>query len=314
MSAQGLGSRAIIGSFYDRYVASPLIARVAAISMKFDSDQAAEEYKWLGSAPVMREWIAGRQAKGFRENGFTVANKKFEATLKVLVDEIRRDKTGQVMARVNEMADRAAGHELKLISDLILGAESGLCYDGQYFFDTDHVEGDSGSQSNIVTFDISDNGGGGTSTQPTARTMHDAIMAVIARILSFKDDQGEPMNETAAAFEVHVAPSLMAATMSAVGSDNLDAGQTNTLKNSKFKIDPVVNPRLATWTTKFAVFRTDGAVKPFIIQEEEALSISAIAEGSEHEFTNDEHLYGVKKIGNAAYGYWQHAAQGVLTA
>ena len=36
-----------------------------------------------------------------------------------------------------------------------INGEATVCYDGQYFFDTDHVEGDSGTQSNDLSVDIS---------------------------------------------------------------------------------------------------------------------------------------------------------------
>ena len=62
-----------------------------------------------------------------------------------------------------------------------------------------------------------------------------------------------------------------------------------------------------TWTTKFATFRTDAETKALIRQEEEAVSMSAIAEGSETEFKEKKHLYGVKAIRNVGYGYWQRA-------
>jgi phage major head subunit gpT-like protein len=309
MSAQGLGSRAIIGAFYQRLEVATGASWISRLAMRFGSDQASETYKWLGSAPALREFVAGRQAKGFKENGITIANKKFEATLAVLLDEIRRDKTGQVMIRVAEMADRAVTHDASLLSTLIANGATGLCYDGQYFFDTDHSEGNSGTQSNSIGFDISDGGGGGVTTAPTARTMQDAILKAVSTILGFKDDQGEPMNELAKEFIVMTGPSLMGPSLAACSMPTIDAGQANVLVGSKdFKIDPVVNPRLSAWTDKFAVFRADGQAKPLILQTEEELSVSALAEGSDEEFKNDQHLYGVKKIGNAGYGYWQHGA------
>jgi phage major head subunit gpT-like protein len=73
-----------------------------------------------------------------------------------------------------------------------------------------------------------------------------------------------------------------------------------------------MNPRL-TWTTDFAIFRTDGRSKPFILQEEEGVTVQAIAEGSEEEFRNNRHLYGVKRICNVGYGLWQHAARCTLS-
>ena len=73
-----------------------------------------------------------------------------------------------------------------------------------------------------------------------------------------------------------------------------------------FSYQIAINPRL-TWTTKFALFRADGGVSPFIRQEEESLQISALAEGSEEEFKNDRHLYGIKAMRNVGFGYWQKA-------
>src|SRR4051812_19004368 len=133
MSAQGLSSRAIIGSFYARLEQNPGLEWINGVSMRFQSDQPSETYKWLGQVPQMREWIGGRNPKGFRENGITIENKHYEATLEILVKEMRRDKTGQVMVRVNELADRTNDHWAKLLSTLILNGASTVCYDGQYF-------------------------------------------------------------------------------------------------------------------------------------------------------------------------------------
>ena len=141
---------------------------VDPVSMLFTSDQASETYAWLGQSPAMREWIGGREAKGFRENGITIANKKYEATLEIPLDWMRRDKTGQIQVRIDEMAQRANAHWAKLLTALIEAGEAatlGTCYDGQYFFDTDHSEGDSGTQSNDISVDIT------TTTAPTAAEM-----------------------------------------------------------------------------------------------------------------------------------------------
>jgi phage major head subunit gpT-like protein len=86
-------------------------------------------------------------------------------------------------------------------------------------------------------------------------------------------------------------------------------GSTNSLKvMNELNITVAQNPRLP-WTDKFAIFRTDSAIKPFIRQEEEGVKVKAIAEGSELEFTHDKHQYGVDTWRNVGYGYWQHACQ-----
>lgn len=101
MGASTLSSRAIIGRYYQRLEQNPGLQWVTSVSNYFTSDQESETYKWLGQVPAMREWIGGRHAKGFLENGVTIQNKHFEATLEVLVREMQRDKTGQIMVRVS---------------------------------------------------------------------------------------------------------------------------------------------------------------------------------------------------------------------
>lgn len=304
MGAVTLSSRAIIGEFYNTLEQNTGAIWVPGVSAMFESNQESETYKWLGMAPAMREWVGGRHAKGFRENGITIVNKTFEATLEVLLNEMRRDKTGQIMVRVRELADRTNAHWAKLLSSLIVNAESAVCYDGQYFFDTDHSEGDSGTQSNDIQSNIA------TTTAPTAAEMETAILKTVEQLLGFKDDQGEPMNEEAMRFLVMVPVPFMAATAAALKNPVIVDGsgsRTNTITNlGGFQFEMAVNPRL-NWTEKFAVFRTDGQTKPFIRQEEEGVTVSAIAEGSELEFNENKHRYGVKAIRNVGYGYWQHA-------
>lgn len=304
MGASTLSSRAIIGEFYNRLETSPL-QWAEDVSMYMESDQASEEYRFLGMTAQLREWVGGRQAKALREQGFVIRNKVFEGTLEVSIDDLRRDKTSQIMTRVAELAVRANSHKGKLLSDLILAAEATVCYDGQYFFDTDHSEFDSGSQSNDITNDI------GTTTAPTAAEMESSILKAIAQMLGFKDDQGEPMNEEARDFLVVIPPSYMAAALSAVTTPLIADGtgaRTALIPNlNGYRVQVQVNPRLTSWTTKLAVFRTDGVTKPFIFQEEVAPTISAVAEGSEMEKIQRKHLYMVDAIRNAGYGMWQHA-------
>ena len=100
---------------------------------------------------------------------------------------------------------------------------------------------------------------------------------------------------------------FLAAVYSAVNLPVLGGGEVNVLTNlDGFQIKVVPNARL-TWTDKIAVFRTDGMTKPFILQEEVPLNVSAVAEGSQLEFTDRKHWYGVDWAGNLDYGFWQHA-------
>lgn len=322
MSAQGLGSRAIIGRFYAALSAlAP--SWVDMIGFRQDSDQASETYKWLGQVPAMRQWLAGRQAKGLSENGITIVNQPFEATLEIFKDELRRDKTGQVMIRIEELARRAQSHWATLLTTLINngnGSTSGLAYDGQYFFDSDHTEGKNAtSQSNLLTNDISTMpvSNHGSTTAPSVGEAREVITQAIAAILAFKDNENEPMNEDARSFLVMAPTSgIWTAARAAVGLPMVDSGESNVLLAIQnvdgFNVQVVMNPRISA-TDSLYVFRTDAKIKPFILQEEVPIEMTAIAEGSELEFEERVHHYGVYASRNVGYGMWQQACRVQMT-
>lgn len=296
-------SRAVIGEIMMRLQAGEA-SYVNRYAMKIASSQEVENYAWLGQVPKMREWVGGRQPKGLREQVFSITNKDHEATLEVLIKDLRRERFGQLTVRIAELARRTLTYPATLMTTLIAAGESTICYDGQYFFDTDHSEGDSGSQDNDITQACA------TGTTPTVTEMRDAILNAIKAIIGFKDDQGEPLNEGARTFEVMVPiatwPQALAATALPV-LETGGGGTSNVLMTMDgFKITVVPNARL-TDATKMYVFRTDAETKPFILQEEVPVQVSAVAEGSQLEFTDKKHWYGVDWAGAMGYGFWQHS-------
>lgn len=315
MSLNQLSSRAIIGQFYKRLNENSGMEWITAISNYFTSDQDTEEYRWIGQSPVMREWVGGRHSKGFTTNGISIENKHFEATIDIPVKHLRRDKTGQIKARIGELATKTNSHWALLLSELISKGESQECYDGKSFFATNHKEGKSGEQSNKINFDLAKagiTGEVGTPAAPTEAALREAILAGVQQIIGFKDDQGEPMNENATRFVVMVPVSLWFVAKACLAVPLTTGGATNPVKVlADLNIDVAANPRLTG--NKVYVFRADGDVKAFIRQEEEAVQVKAKAEGSEYEFDHDAHQYGVDTWRNVGYGYWQHACSITLT-
>lgn len=311
MGIDRLTEREVIGTFYSTLRQNTGAEWITDVSNYFKSDQASEEYAWLGQSPVMREWIGGRNAKGFTENNLTIKNKHFEATLEVLVKDLRRDKSSQVKARIQDLARRTNSHWASLLTTLIDNGTTTECYDGAEFFATDHTEGSSGTQSNDLSIDISSEAPvatAGTSTNPAVAEMQYCIARGIQQIVSFKDNQGEPMNSDASRFMVMVPVSLMNAAYQAVATP-VQVAETQTAltaMKAKFGIDVVTNPRL-DWTDAFAVFRTDSYLKSFIRQEETDVMLKIKGYGSEYEFDNDAHQYGVDAWRNVGYGFWQNA-------
>jgi phage major head subunit gpT-like protein len=313
MDSNLISSRAVQGMYYQALESSQALGWQDAVSNYFTSDQPSETYAMLGMPPVMREWVGGRQAKGFRSDSFTIANKHFEATIEILLKDLRRDKTGQLRARITEFVQRGNSHFASLLSTLIVNGTSSLCYDGQYFFDTDHVEGSSGTQSNSITTDISTLpviAHGNAASAPSPEEMQQAILASISKMFTYVDDQGEPINENASSFLVMVPVGLADVTRAAVSTVRQAAATTFDM--SSFSISAAVNPRLTTWTDKFATFRTDGSIKPLIRQEETTPGLKVKDEQSEFAFDNDAIQLGIDTWRNVGYGRWQGAVLNTL--
>jgi len=310
MSGYKIGEKGIIGKIFNKLSIIAAPAWVDATAMLIPSNQEVETYAALGMSPMMREWIGGRDAKKLRESDYQIRNKTFEATLEIMVDDLRRDKTGQLDVRISELARRAQGHWAKILSDLLLVAGSTDCWDGQYFFDDDHSFGDSGTQKNLLAVGEVPKLGVTAPTAPTVAEMIDAILGVIGYMLTYKDDQGEPMNEDAREFLIMVGtPQLWGPLMGALGQAVIASGVTNVLGTlEEFKIRGSFNPRLSAYTDDMIVFRTDSDVKPLIRQEEVPIEVAAIAEGSELEFTDNVHQYGLKAVRNVGFGFWQMAS------
>jgi len=317
MGIEALGSRAIIGKFFARLQQDKGVNVVNRIARLMDSDQSSETYEMLSQSPALREWIGGRHAKGLRENNFTIENKHFEATMDILCKWIRRDKTGQINIRIDEMVERAQSHWLELLSTLITngtGSTSGYCYDGHVFFDTDHSEGDSGTQLNLLAAAQVAALNVATAAAPTPSEAISAILGVIAYMLNYKDDQGKPMNDTAKNFLIMTSPILWARLAPAILNSQVTSGETNVIKAlaaEGFNVSIVPNAQLA-YTTQFVTFRTDAPAAPFIIQQETPLEMKSKAEGSDYEFDNDAWQFGIDTWRNAGYGLWQYAAHATL--
>lgn len=299
-------TRGLMGDFYLALEQAAESSWVGNVAARVNSDQELEEYAWLGQSPVYREWIGGRQGKTLREDGQYIRNKTREVSLSISVDDLRRAKYGQLQMRIRDLAERTIAHPARLLSTLILSGESATCYDGQFFFDTDHSEGDSGTLSNDITSSAS------TPAAPTAGEMESGVLKTIETMMGFKDDQGEPINENARSFTLMVPVPYFKSAAAAIGSTVIVDGstsRTNTLMTlgsmGGYNINLAVNPRL-TWTTKMAVFRADGSAAPFIHQVELEDEDISLDENSEYAKTHNQVLLGLKRSDNVGFGFWQY--------
>lgn len=300
----GLLTRDARSEFLNRFDAAQQATQFQNWTTRLVSTKAAENYRWLGTVPQVREWGTGRVAKGLRKESYDVTNLKYESTLEVDRDEISDDQTGQIRIRIAELALRAATHKDYLIGQLLInGATTGFnSYDGVTFWNAAHVSGASGSQNNTLTNSIVDK-----DLQTTAE-MKAAISHGISHMLTFLDDQGAPMMLNTASIVIVCPPVMMYPAMEAVNA-GLVVNTSNVLQGAA----TVVAFPWLTDTDTFYLLKTDGVVRPLIFQDREPIEFTALDEGSEEDFKREKFLYGVRGRYRVTYGYWQYGIRYVFT-
>lgn len=307
-----ISDKGVVGIILEQLEASLAGSWVSLIANQYSSNQATETYAGIGNVPALREWLGEKQLKSLNIGSLTITNKDWESTLRLMRKDLQRDKTGFLRQRAGELATRAAEHDEKLLSELIDtgdDADIGTAFDGQFFFDTDHSFGASGTINNDITVDISAlaTGQHGSVTAPSVGEAAMSILAGIQQIYGFKDDQAEPINGSARNFIAMVPVPLWAAFSGAVDLDAVASGEQNPLRaNQRISVAVIVNPRL-TWTDEFAIFRTDGNAKALAVQTEMGPMVEVLGDGSDYAFHNAAHLYSVIKSGNVGYQRFDQA-------
>jgi phage major head subunit gpT-like protein len=118
------------------------------------SGTATGVYPWIGNFTKMREWLGDRIVKNFQQYGYSLKNRKFEATVEVPRIAIEDDQYG-VYAKAFTQAGMSvkvwpddlvfggdaiytAGNETPNIGGAAIEGTVNLCYDGQPFFNNSH--------------------------------------------------------------------------------------------------------------------------------------------------------------------------------
>lgn len=271
----------------------PMWRRVA---MEAPSDGAEENYQWLGRVPAMKEWLASKTMEQLRGMNYLIVNKDWESTIEVDRNDIEDDRLGMYRPRIAELADEAMRHPDELLSSARVSGftAAGLCYDGQQFYDTDHVTGNSGSQSNVVS------GTGFTTAQVTAD-----FRSARAKLRTFKDDQGKPYVRRTGKLDLMItsSPDLEGvleelATATQIGST------TNVLRGAfEYQIDPYLTGN--DWYLDYM----GSMVKPFVMQIRKRPDFVALdnPNATEMVFLRKKFAYSVEARYNLGYGLWQYS-------
>lgn len=129
------------------------------IVMEVRSQTSIEEYGWLGANTRFREWLGDRVIQNLALHDYSIKNKTFENTVSVPRDKIEDDQYSIYSPLMQQLGQDAKEHPSELVYALLKNGFAGKCYDGQFFFDTDHpVISANGQETSVSNFQ----GGSGT--------------------------------------------------------------------------------------------------------------------------------------------------------
>lgn len=235
------------------------------ISEQTTTDQPLEQHKWLGAVAAPTKFEGERKRNSLTDYGLQILSEKYELTVDADIDDVRRDKTGQVLRRISEMGAKMGSLDERLISAMM--ESTATCYDGVALWSASHKVGKTGNtQSNDISVSV------GTPDGPDSANMSKAILAGIKNLIGMLDDRGDPMNQGAKRFILVTPLKYWDPTIAALQNQYTSAGVNNTLLNAGVTITPVTNVRLSGATSaagrRIYLFREDADVLPFITQDE----------------------------------------------
>lgn len=262
------------------------------IAMKVPSSTGSNVYAWLSAFPKMRRWVGEKHIKSLKAYSYTVVNEDFEATVEVDRNHIEDDQLGIYSPQAKMAGFSAKQLPDEIVYELVNGGFENLCYDGQYFFDTDHPVGKS-SISNKGTAALS------VATQAAAKSSYGAARTAMGRI---NGDDGNSLDVRPTI--LLVGPGLEDTARALLTSDRLEDGKANLYKGTA---ELVVSTRIKSDTAWF-LLDTSKPVLPFIYQERKApVFVQQVDPDSDDVFNRKKFKFGAEARAAGGYGFWQLA-------
>lgn len=116
----------------------PLYLKVAT---EASSSSATTGYGWLEEFPMLKEWVGARMLKELSNHKYSIENKLYESSIKVKRTDFEDNDYGKYGPLFQEMGRVAREYPDDLVYSLLKRGFTETCFDGQYFFDTDHPNG-----------------------------------------------------------------------------------------------------------------------------------------------------------------------------
>ena len=259
-------------------------------TMLVPSGSGQNDYAWLSRFPKMRKWLGDKVIKSLEAFKYTIVNEDWEATVEVNRNDIEDDTIGIYAPQAQEAGWSAKQLPDEIDADLKNNAFTNDCYDGQYFYDTDHE---------VAGASVSNKGTAALSAATTALAASSYGAARLA-IMGFKDDEGRPLGLISTLLEVP--PALEATGRLLLENEKLTDESPNPWRGTAKLL---VNPRLTSSTAWF-LHVTDRPLKPFVYQErKKPMFVQQITPDGDNVFIRKKFRFGAEARAAGGYGLWQ---------
>lgn len=256
------------------------------------------QFNWLGDVPVMQAWVGPRIINRLRAEKHTLTTGWFANGIELDFDDIGEDKLGIVRPRIEMLAEmgpkKIDAVSIDFYTNGFTGA-LGLCYDGQFLFDTDHTADGAGTTAQQ---DNTQTGVFGPATYNLA----------IQKMMAFKGTNGEPLEIVpdtllAGPSQQLIMRTLLSAAFQNGGATNVDAGTARGIVNAR-----ITGAHALKWFLLALKYR----VRAVIVGVEVPPMFAELSGWDQfHMFMHRTMLAGAHMKVGWAYGLWQTAVGGV---
>lgn len=296
-------------------LANPLKpAQWSRVSTVVPSTTAVETYGWLGQTPKMREWRGERYLKDMKAfAAYTVTNRLWESTIAIERSAVEDDNHGQIMLRVQELADEYNRFLDELVFGMLVNSNATSFSIGDDTFST--LAFDGYALAHASSHDL---GGGAIVNKGTAALTSLNVATVMGVMNVYKGDLGKYLQVDPDVLVVP--PKLKINALSIANSainvvDAVTTGAANiyiqpTAYESQLKgmLDVITTPYFAADaagnTQNWALIDSRLRLRPIIVQQRTPVEFTELQNESEPGFMRDCYCYGVRARFAVAPGWY----------
>jgi phage major head subunit gpT-like protein len=271
------------------------------LALEVPSSTSENRYPWMASIPKVREWLGERVLHGVAARAYTLANRKFELSIKLERDRIEDNQIALFTPTLQLFAQEVAKWPDDLLMELLKNAQTQACWDGQPFFHAAHpVNPDKASAGTYGNLYLS---------KPLTPANYDEVRR---EMFVRKDENGRILRVTPS--HLVVPPALetaarqilnadMVAPGTAVGTNAAGAHQQNVLKGSaQLMVIPELS-ELPDGDGTWMLLDLTKPIKPFLFQLRRSPEFKALdSPTSENVIMREEYIYASDMRGNCGFG------------